>query len=333
MQLKKIGIIAVFLCLIIGLYLRFYKLTTVPDMHLDEMSFAYTSYSYIKTGLDEFGKPPGIVFESLGDYKLAPFAFATMPFAAISGLEPITVRLPSALFGLGTVLCLYLLVNRLYKNKALAITSALLLLLSPWHILFSRTGNEASLQLFSIIAGMYLWALFRSTEKKKYLFLSIPLFLIGLYSYYSSFVFLPAFLLFLPLFNNRGSRIVHALPFVVISLLFLLFFLTQPTQRVGQTSFFKHGEVEALVTESHSEENGTLPLPIVRLIHNKFTVGTQLLIRNYFQHYTYNFLFLEGDPSYGRYSLPFQGPLYIWMLPFLVIGVGIASHKMIVNKQ
>jgi 4-amino-4-deoxy-L-arabinose transferase-like glycosyltransferase len=330
---KKLILITIFFFIVLGLFFRLYKISSIPDMHLDEMSYAYTSYSYLNTGHDEFNKPPGFVFESLGDYKLSPFAYAAMPFLGIFGLEPFGIRIVSAIFGLGTVLLFYLLINRFFQNKTLSLISSLLLFLSPWHIIFSRTGNESTMQLFCIVAGVYLWSLYNDSQKRKYLIFSIVLFGIGLYTYYSSFVFLPLLLLSLPFIKKHTSYIAHLIPFGAIVVLLLLFILTQPIHRIGQTSFFKHGEINALMSESLSEENSSLPIFATRLIHNKFVLGTYLLSRNYFEHLSYNFLFSEGDQSYSRYSLPLHGPLYIWMLPFILIGIGVCFYEAFIKKN
>ncbi len=74
---------------------------------------------------------------------------------AAFGLKPWALRLPSAIFGILTVLGLYFLTKELFKNEPLALLTAFLLATSFWHINFSRIGFRAIMAPFFLI-----WALF-----------------------------------------------------------------------------------------------------------------------------------------------------------------------------
>src|SRR5690606_35399369 len=47
---------------------------------------------------------------------------------------------------------------------------------------------------------------------------------------------------------------------------------------------------------------------------------TQVLLNNYFKHYSYDFLFF-GESGPPRNHAPFTGLMYLWELPFLLIGL------------
>ena len=71
-----------------------------------------------------YGFPLG-AFAAFGDYKPSLPIYLTIPFIAIFGLSDLAVRLPSAIFGILTVLFIYFLVKELFSNQRLALTSAL----------------------------------------------------------------------------------------------------------------------------------------------------------------------------------------------------------------
>ncbi len=74
---------------------------------------------------------------------------------AAFGQKPWALRLPSAIFGILTVLGLYFLTKELFKNEPLALLTAFLLATSFWHINFSRIGFRAIMAPFFLV-----WTLF-----------------------------------------------------------------------------------------------------------------------------------------------------------------------------
>jgi 4-amino-4-deoxy-L-arabinose transferase-like glycosyltransferase len=85
-------------------------------------------------------------------------------FLKIFGVhEPWVLRLPSAIFGILTVLGVYFLTEELFRNSKLEIRSsdvallaAFLLATSFWHINFSRIGFRAIMAPFFLTWGVYL---------------------------------------------------------------------------------------------------------------------------------------------------------------------------------
>ena len=85
------------LIIIIGAWLRFYKLGQVPSGFVnDEADFGYNAYSLIKTAKDEFGQSWPIIFRSFGDGKMPVYFYLTLPSVLIFGLTEFAVRFPSA---------------------------------------------------------------------------------------------------------------------------------------------------------------------------------------------------------------------------------------------
>ena len=150
--------IVLIIIILIAAILRFNQLDSLPALNADEAAIGYNAYSLIQTGRDEHGHSWPIHFESFGDWKPGLSFYMVLPFVATLGLNELAVRIPGVLFGVGTVLLIWLLVRELFpKVKWLPEISALILAISPWHIHFSRGGWEVSIGTFFIVLGLWLF--------------------------------------------------------------------------------------------------------------------------------------------------------------------------------
>ncbi|MCX6791862.1 MAG: glycosyltransferase family 39 protein, partial [Candidatus Gottesmanbacteria bacterium] len=183
------------LCIVIfAAILRFYKLGEVPaSMNADEAAIGYNAYSILKTGKDEYGTKFPLLFRSFDDYKLPAYIYLTVPSVAVFGLQDASVRLPSAFFGTLTVLATYLFVDALFANPVIALLSALLLAISPWHLQFSRSAYEANLAVFFAVAGMT--CLLRAVKRTAWYIPGFILLALSVWSYHSSRIFIPLILI------------------------------------------------------------------------------------------------------------------------------------------
>lgn len=332
---KKIFSFALLCLLGLGIFIRVYKVDTVPTFHADELAFGYSAYSLGITGADEFGKKMPLLLQSFGDYKMSLNAYVLLPFVRVFGLEEWVVRLPAVILGLLSVILAYFLVKELLEDKKLALVSSLLLLFSPWHIVFSRTANEAVLQVFLNLGFCIFWLKYLKGRQAGNALLAILLLILSMLSYYSSLVFLPivTFLLAVLMRNRNISWRMRFLPFIVVILVSLFLFATQPLDRLKQTTFLNNQELKAAVSENYLEEGPGKNTLVVRFFNNKYYLGAVFLARNYFYHLNFDFLFLRGDKNYSRYSIPYTGPLYLWELPFLLVGLYLSLHNWLVKKD
>ena len=170
------------LILIVAFFLRFYQLgENPPSLTWDEAAWGYNAYSLGTDGKDEFGRfLPLDYIESFGDFKPPVYAYLDVIPVKILGLSEFAVRFPSALFGVLTVLIAYFLVKTLFhlrgvhphlakasggesatsevsKAENIALLSAFLLAVSPWHIMLSRAAFEANVATFFIVLGVFLF--------------------------------------------------------------------------------------------------------------------------------------------------------------------------------
>lgn len=71
-----------------------------------------------------------------------------IPFIAMFGLETWVIRLPQLIMAVITLVAVYLLMKRLFNEKA-GLISMFILAVVPWHIMLSRWGlNQTLLQHF-----------------------------------------------------------------------------------------------------------------------------------------------------------------------------------------
>lgn len=267
----------------------------------DEASFGYDAYSILKTGKDQWGVSFPLVLRSFGDYKSPLYAYLTIPFVAVGGLNKTMVRLPNAIIGILAVLAAYLLVQELFKKKYLSLTASFLVAVSSWHIMLSRGAFEANLTTFFLPFGIYLYL------KKKYslsaLFLGLNLF-----TYHSAKLVTPIVFITLILITKKFKLI----PSLIFSFLFALtiYLLTLGGgTRIAERSITQGALEDGARKKIELIQKGMNPI-VARLLHNKYQVTVLRFVNNYKQHFSYNFLFKDGpkETTYGM--IPGQGVLY-----------------------
>lgn len=234
--MKEIHISIFVIILLIAVCVRLYRLDSVPpSLNWDEAAIGWNSYSLWKTHLDEYGTKWPLVFKSFGDYKAPGLFYITAPFVGLLGPTPFTVRLPSALAGIVTVLVIYFLAREIGKYllftpkqiKIFSIVSMALLAVSPWHLLFSRVAYEPNVALFFTTVGIYFAIL---SLRKPYLWLVSGLsFVASLYTYHSPKIFLPIFIIgFLLIFFKETIRGIWKYRWVSLCALIVLILSLRP---------------------------------------------------------------------------------------------------------
>lgn len=178
------------LIIALTIFLRFYQLGDIPHgINVDEASYGYDSYSLLKTGKDMWGET-GSSLKSFGDYKPAGLSYTLVPVIKYFGLSTFATRLPSAIFGLLTLVVTFYLIRFLLNNTPLALLGSIILGLSPWHFGLSRLFYEPNTGLFFLLCGIFLQLKFiKQPTNIKYLILSAFFIAIGGY-YYSALRYL-----------------------------------------------------------------------------------------------------------------------------------------------
>src|SRR5687768_10283724 len=95
--------------MLLGSVLRLYSLgENPPSLNWDEAAWGYNAYTLGIDGRDEFGVfLPYNYLESYGDFKPPLYAYSAIVPVKLFGLNAFATRLPSALFGILTILLAY----------------------------------------------------------------------------------------------------------------------------------------------------------------------------------------------------------------------------------
>lgn len=302
--IRKINFNLIFLLSIIGLgiALRVFNLQNNPaGFFCDEASIGYNAYSLLKTGKDEYGVSFPIFFQSFGDYRPPLVVYSAIPFIAAFGLNELSTRLPSILYGLLTIIAMYFIGKEISSGKSnFGLLTAFITASMPWLIHYNRTGIEYTIYVtfFTITILLLLKAIHNKT-------LIIPAFVFSaltFYTYQPAKLLIPLLLAgFLLIFRknyllHKKYSIIGLISFFILSLPLIFSLLNgEGLARFKWVSVF----------------SANLP----------FTQSVQLIIHNYFIQLSPSY-FIFGEPtSITRHFTGGLTPLLISTLPFLLIGL------------
>ncbi len=196
----------IYLVLFLGLILRLISIN--QSLWLDEATSALVAKMPINDIFTKFLP---------GDFH-PPLYYIVLKFwVGVFGSSEITLRVPSVLFGLGTIFVLYLIGKELFDKKT-AIIASLFLATSGLHIYYSQEARMYSLAALLVSLSVYLFI------KEKWFLLSIALLLMGLNDYVSLFI-LPAFLI--AGYKEWRKIILASVPLVIGFLVWLPVFIKQ----------------------------------------------------------------------------------------------------------
>ncbi|MBI2268192.1 MAG: glycosyltransferase family 39 protein [Candidatus Blackburnbacteria bacterium] len=316
--------------------LRLWKLSEVPpSLFGDELDVGYHAYSVLKTGKDYSGNFLPLHFQSLAEWRTPLYLYSAVPTVALFGISPLGVRLPAVIFGILGVWLFYLLVKLITGNWRLAILASFLLTVSPWHIQYSRAGFEVTQMLALYIAGIYF--LLRGLKDGRWLSLSAISLGFTPWAYSTAKLFLPLTVLMIMIIWGRDllrikrKYVVRALLAfaIVVTPIFYSTVFGGGTARFNYISVFTDpttvpeiGFARLRDAKMRNPEVGIgiQPTIVDRALHNKFIWWGDVLLRNYFQPYSTQFLFINGDLN-PRHSPSGIGQLYKYEAPFLLLGV------------
>ena len=178
------------LLVVIGFAVRILLITSIPSgLNQDEASIGYEAFSILHTGCDRNANSLPVHLESWGSGQNALYAYLSIPFIYIFGLNIFSVRIVNALLSCLSLVIFYKLFSATFDKKKSMIALALLTI-CPWSIMSSRWGLESNifpplflLAVFFLIKGV--------STSQKYFPLSFITFAICLYSYGTSYLILP----------------------------------------------------------------------------------------------------------------------------------------------
>lgn len=333
---KKTKLI-LFLIVILAAFLRFFQLgTNPPSLTWDEVAWGYNAYALGIDGHDEFGKfLPIDYLESFGDFKPPVYVYLDILPVKIFGLTEFATRFPSAFFGVVTVFITYFLVKALFENKestknkqknyieTLALLSAFLLAISPWHIMLSRAAFEANVGTFFIVSGV--WLFLEALQRRSWLLiLSAISFVLAVYTFNSTRIVAPLLIVMLTVLYWKQLLTIKKAVFTaaLVGLVFVLptvpfLFSPQAKLRFVEVNIFSDIKIIERANQEIINDNNAW---WSKVLHNRrFEYGLSYL-SHYFDNLSFDFLFVNGDGN-PKFSVQSMGQMYLWELLFLIAGV------------
>jgi 4-amino-4-deoxy-L-arabinose transferase-like glycosyltransferase len=309
--LKKIN--PIFLILILAFCLRLINMSKIP-LFGDEIDVANHTYFLSKTLRDYRGNFLPFYIDSFSESRAPLLMYTSIPFFIFLGKSALTLRLTPLIFGILSIYFFYLLINLITKKRKMALISALIMSIIPWHIHYSQMSFEVTLLLFLILAGTYFYL------KNKY-FLSVVLFSLCFYTYSVANIFIPIYAIFLYFYHKPiPLKKIIKLSLLVIFLLspiILNIFEGKASNRFKLISIFNNPQkITKLIYRRTSFSSNP---KIERIFNNKATLFSSEFLKNYTEALSFSFLFTEkGDPS-PRHQIPGKPLLFtILIIPFII---------------
>lgn len=319
------------LIILLSFALRLFYIGKIPNgFYSDEAAYGYNAYSILKTGRDEYGNFFPLAFKSFGDYKTPFYVYFLIPFVGIFGLNEVSIRLSSAVLSIGSIFLIYRLAKKLFKSDSVALMSAFIASISPFSLQFGRMAHENNLVVFLVLLGLLFFV--KSLENSSYIFYSAIVFVMSIYSYHDARVFTPLLVFTLviiyrtQLIKFKKKLLLAVLLSIILLSPFVNLLRTDAFwSRPKFTAFFSDAGTILNINEARGEDIKALFFSPV-LFHNKLILYGLDFISNYMKHFTFDFLFISGDPV-KIYNTVGNGLLYLISGPFLLLGLYILLSK------
>lgn len=338
------------LIIILASVIRLLNLDThIAAAYGDEVAIAYNAYSILKTGRDEFSEFMPLQFKSWGDQKNPVYVYTLSLIQIIFGINAFSVRLPSAISGIFAVLLTYLITKQLLARtsdnqnstltESVALLAALLLAVNPWHLHISRGGYEANMALTFGLAALYFLLRHDAIKSTTQRFFTLPMTLalivasLGLYTYYTTKMFLPLFFilfwLWLLISNALYPQIKQSyylkqglLSLIILALASLPFaylaVFSSGQARFTSINIFANPEVASRVIEERGYWQG--PEWLERLVINKPVMWARDFTHYLFDNLGSLYWYIFGDNTL-RYTIGNHGVFYTIEAPFFLLGL------------
>ena len=186
-----------FLFMVIGIFLRFYRLATLPEgFHQDEVSNSYEAFAIANYGIDRNGYPfpvYPITFGSGGGNPLLIYTYALI--CRFTDPSVFSYRCIFAIYGCLTLVLFFFFLKKIHGNKAALIGLGALAVM-PWHVIISRWGLDSNYIPFWCILIMLIFLHANHTQKTHLYVITAALCAVILYCYGSATFVMPFFVLF-----------------------------------------------------------------------------------------------------------------------------------------
>ncbi len=263
-----------------------------------------------------------VLHYSLSDFHPPLYHVILHAWITFFGSSEIAARLPSVIFGVGTVFVVYLIAKKLYDAKTALIASTLIAT-APLHIYYSQEARMYMLAAFFATLSVYFFISILERDKLFNWLGFIASTTLMLYSDYLPYLLLPAFFIYIAV-NRRAipkSTIKTFIPaLVLIFALLSPWLLILPKQLSGGLSTAVASPAWAQVVGGGSFKN--LALTYVKFIIGRISASDPIIYAFLFAPVGVYIMFLFAL-SLFRLS-PKRAILWYWLLIPIVLGFAIS---------
>ena len=190
------GEVFLFFIFMIGSLVRLFAIGRFPNaLNVDEASSGYDAFSLMKWGVDRAGNSYPVYLYAWGSGQSVLYSYLMIPVIAVTGLTEYGIRLPMAITGVISLYVFYYLIKNIFDNKKYGIIATAFFAICPWHIMKSRWGMECNIFPDLILLASLLLVLGLKKKNTQLQVLSFVVLAISSYSYGTSYLFLPVFVL------------------------------------------------------------------------------------------------------------------------------------------
>ncbi|MBQ6569925.1 MAG: glycosyltransferase family 39 protein [Clostridia bacterium] len=304
---KNKYVLSFWLILLFSAVIRAVYISSLPcGLNPDEASIGYDAWAIMHYGIDRNGVFLPVQLISWGSGQNALYAYLSMPFIALFGLNTLSVRMVNFIFGVLSIAAVYHIVKPFF-GKTYALISMAFISISPWHIMICRWGLESNLFPLFFTAGAAV--LVKSFENRRLLPLAAAIFALSLYSYGSAYVVVPVFVLAMAVYGyfKAGFKLINitfsAGVFVVIALPIGLCFLTNRFDWSDIRIFGLTAPQVGGIGERWNELTGFSVTHTARRFFEQIFLQTDYYVTNQIKGYGYMYLISLPFTAVGAYKL------------------------------
>ena len=326
--MKNIYKILFLIIFALAVFFRFWHLSSLPpSLNWDEISHGYNAYSLLTTGKDQWGISwPIFNFRAYGDYPTTLNLYLTIPFIKFMGLNALSIRMPSAIFGIIFVVLVFFFARLVFKDDRLALLSMFIASLSPWGLFPSRAVFQSNFSQTLLLAGLVFF--YHGLKKPRQLIYASISFGLSMYAYHNTRIIIPLLLPVLIYFNRHSLHHIfkthRLLSFTAVAVFLLLtvpnlinLFSPESTARNRWVGIINPNSVN-LINEKRRLFTGPQFLNLA--LNNKVVYFSQTVFLNYLSLINPLPLFFQGSQNY-QFNPPSTGLLFLVFLPFFYLGL------------
>ena len=188
----KLNIVVFIIIFIIAIFLRTYKLESIPSgVNVDEAGMAYDAFCIANFRVDRALNKLPVYFVNFGGGQSVLYGYVTSIFIKLFGFNLTSIRVTAVILNCLAIVACYLMIRKNIGEKS-ALLVTLLLTINPWNIMSSRWGLDCNLLAPCLIISLFF--LLRAKKWYDYILAGIS-FGVTLYTYAISYIIVPIFLL------------------------------------------------------------------------------------------------------------------------------------------